>query len=279
MLDFEDARPLMDLIRDYFHEHKKQPVTSISRLYYGNGYAGIRSWSLKQYDGAAPGDNQILWEHAGAAQFGDVTIDRYRLHHSRYLVMPLLHIHKTSSSKRQVLLWFGKDGKATANDWPGLMKLLDAGFDIVTFDFRGLGETRMPYKAISEDDPSLAQLDSEHAYVNPISGVLADYVYNSVLTGRPYVLQMIEDAEIAARFSRVKLQATDLVVASDSESYTLADAIATTIPDVRLLRQPGAEVMKWADLVEQRQELWPIQYLLPGGAFIHQDDAPVPRDR
>ncbi|MGH9505106.1 MAG: alpha/beta hydrolase family protein [Terriglobales bacterium] len=284
MLDFEDARPLMDLIRDYFHEHKKQPATSVSRLYYGNGYADIRNWSLKQYDGVAPAENQILWESAGASQFGDVSIDRYRLHHSHYLVMPLLYIHKTSRSKRQVLLWFGKNGKATANDWPDLTKLLDAGFDIVTFDFRGLGETRMRYKAISEDDPTLAQLDFDRAYVNPISGVLADYVYNSVLTGRPYFLQMIEDAEIAARFSRMELHASDLVVASDSESYTLADAIAGTLPGVRLLPQPGGEIMKWSDLVEHRQELWPIQYLLPGGAFIpqddpHQDGPPVPQDR
>jgi len=168
-----------------------------------------------------------------------------------------------------MLLWFGKDGKATAGNWPQLVKFLDAGFDIVTFDFRGLGETRMPYKAVSEDDPSLAQLDFDHAYVNPISGVLADYVYNSLLTGRPYFLQMIEDAEITARFCRTELHATDLVLTSDREDYILADAIATTLPGIKLLPQPGDKLIRWSDFVEQGRELWPIQYLLPGGAFIH----------
>jgi hypothetical protein len=99
--------------------------------------------------------------------------------------------------------------------------------------------------------------------------VLADYVYNSLLTGRPYFLQMIEDAEIAVRFSRLKLQAGGFSVASDEEGFTLANAIAGTLPAVEQIPQPGAQVTKWSDLVIQRREQWPIQYLLPGGAYIH----------
>jgi pimeloyl-ACP methyl ester carboxylesterase len=269
MLDFEESRSLMDLIRDYFHEHQGQPQASISQLYYGSGYAGIKNWTSNKYDGLAPAEGTISWEIDGTSQFGEISIDRYRLRHSRYLDMPLLHIHTTNHPHRRMLLWFGKDGKATAADWPELMKLLNAGFDIVTFDFRGLGETRMQYKAASEDDPSLAQLDFDHAYVNPISGVLANYVYNSLLTGRPYFLQMIEDADIAARFCRTQLHATDLVLASDREDYILASAIAATLPGVELLPQPGNKPTKWSDFVEQRRELWPVQYLLPSGAYIH----------
>jgi hypothetical protein len=182
--------------------------------------------------------------------------------------MPLLHIHKKDRNGK-VLLWFGRNGKASANDWPEIVKNIDLGFDIVTFDFRGLGETRMPYKAVSEDDPTLAQLDFDHAYVNPVSGVLADYVYNSLLTGRPYFLQMIEDAEIAERFAHAKLRATEVSVSSDSESYGLASAITEALPEVKLLPQTGGELIKWSALVEQKQELWPIQFLLPGGAYIH----------
>jgi hypothetical protein len=154
-----------------------------------------------------------------------------------------------------------------ASDWPEVVKYLDAGYDIVTFDFRGMGETRMPYKAVSEDDPSLAQLDFDHAYVNPLSSVLADYVYNSLLTGRPYFLQMIDDAEIALRFSRTNLHAGEFFVATDEEGFTLADAIARTLPAIKLLPQPGNRVMKWSDLVIQKRELWPIQLLLPSGAY------------
>jgi hypothetical protein len=80
---------------------------------------------------------------------------------------------------------------------------------------------------------------------------------------------MIEDAEIAVRFSQEKLRATEFSVTSDAEGYTLASAIAETLPAVKLLPQPGIQVMKWSDLVEQHRELWPIRYLLPGGASIH----------
>ena len=127
----------------------------------------------------------------------------------------------------------------------------------------------MPYKALSEDDPSFAQLDFDHAYVNPLSSVLAGYVYNSLLTGRPYFLQMIEDAEIAIRFSREQLHASEFSVASTGEGRTLASAIAETLPSVEYFSEGDTQIIQWSDLVLQRRELWPIQYLLPGGAYIH----------
>jgi len=99
--------------------------------------------------------------------------------------------------------------------------------------------------------------------------VLADYVYNSLLTGRPYCLQMIEDAEIAVRFSRSKLRAGDFSVASDEEGSTLASTLAETLPRVQQIPSPGASIIKWSDLLTQKREEWPIQYLLPGGAYIH----------
>ena len=169
-----------------------------------------------------------------------------------------------------MLLWLGKNGKATAQDWPSLTKYLEAGYDIVSVDPRGLGETRMAYKAASPDDPALAQLDLDHAYVNPLSGVLADYVYNSILTGRPYFLQMIEDVEIATRFFKAQLDLrAEMAVTGVGDAFTLASAISETLPNVRLLSQPDTQVVKWSELVNQKTELWPIQYLLPGGAYIH----------
>ena len=149
-----------------------------------------------------------------------------------------------------MVAWFSKNGKAGVNDWPEIVKYLDAGFDIVTFDFRGLGETRMPYKAVSEDDPSFAQLDFDRAYVNPLSSVLADYVYNSLLTGRPYFFQMIEDAEIAVRFSRLTWHAGQFSVASDEEGFTLANAIAGTLPGDQtnyVLQRADHEVVRSPD--------------------------------
>jgi hypothetical protein len=79
---------------------------------------------------------------------------------------------------------------------------------------------------------------------------------------------MMEDFEIALRFSQTELRMTVLSVASDPESSTLTSAIGTTFPSVKPIPQPGAELLKWSDLVRDRRELWPVQYLLPGGAYI-----------
>jgi hypothetical protein len=142
------------------------------------------------------------------------------------------------------------------------------GFDVYTFDFRGLGEDRMMYKVDSVDTPGLAPAEIEQAYASPLAGVLANYVYNSLLTGRPYFLQMIEDAEIVSRFVRARINPDQIHVCAHGDSYTLAAAIAASLPGIRLLSQPGEKITRWSDIVEQKRELWPIQYLLPGGAFI-----------
>ena len=268
MVDAEDAKPVTDLIRDYYVEHKGQQAPSVRDLYFGQGYPGINSWTVAAYDNVTPPEGVIAWENRGSSAVDQVLIDRYALHHSHGLVMPLLHIHKAANHSQRWLVWFAQSGKAGPRDWPEIRKQVDAGFDVLTFDFRGLGETRMLYTAVSEDDPSLALQDDAQAYVNPLSSVLADYVYNSLLTGRPYFLQMIEDAEIALRFSQEVLHAGRVSIASDPQSALIADAIARTLPQMSLLPSPATDVLKWSELVIERREQWPIRYLLPGGAYI-----------
>ena len=270
MLDFEDARSLMDVIREYYTERRNLPAKTLKQLYYSALYPRINSWFVAEFQGEIPGREEIRWEARGSSQFEGVTIDKYVLHHSTYLELPLLYFHKADGVQRPVVLWLGKDGKASSQDWTSLTKYLEAGYDIVSVDPRGLGETRMPYKAASPDDPALAQLDFDHAYVSPISGVLADYVYNSILTGRPYFLQMIEDVEIATRFfkAEVNLQ-PEFAVAGANGTFTLASAISETLPNVKLLSEPDGQVIQWSELVNQKTELWPIEYLLPGGAYVH----------
>ena len=58
-------------------------------------------------------------------------------------------------------------------------------------------------------------------------------------------------------------------MSSDRDSYGLASAISEALPEVKLLPQTGGEAIHWSELVEKKQELWPIQFLLPGGAYIH----------
>jgi len=269
MLDYTGARSLMAVIREYYDEHKTGPGHSLAKEYYGDKYSGVKQWHVSESSGVPPKQEQITWEAMGSSKSDGVTIDRYMLRHSKLLEMPLLHIHKSAAGKRAFLLWFRESGKATADDWPEIKKYVDEGYDIVSFDFRGLGETRMPYTAVSPDDPALGTLDFDHAYVNPISGVLANHVYNSLLIGRPYFLQMIEDTEIASRFSSVKLGARIVAVTAVGHAYTLASAVAETLPGIKLLPQPDAKVLKWSEIVQQEREIWPVQYLLPSGAYVH----------
>jgi pimeloyl-ACP methyl ester carboxylesterase len=270
MLDFGNATSLMDLVREYHLEHKNQPHETLKQLYESNLYPGINSWKIAEYQSQITGSREIMWESRGASDFDGITIEKYSLHHSRYLELPLLYIHKNGGSQRPVMLWFGTNGKATSKDWPTLSQHLAEGYDILSFDPRGLGETKMSYKAVSPDDPALAQLDFDHAYVNPLSGVFSDYVYNSLLTGRPYLLQVIEDAEIATRFFRSHINPhSDFVVTGANDANTLAGAISETLSNIKLFPQPDTQIMKWSEIVDRKTELWPIEYLLPGGAYIH----------
>jgi len=269
MLDYNDVKSLMSVIKEYYDEHKTGSTRSLRKEYYDDKYSGVKDRQVSEYTGVPAVREQITWEAVGSWRSSDVSIDRYMLRHSKLLEMPLLHIHKSAADKRTVLLWFSQSGKATAANWPEIKKYIDEGYDIVSFDFRGLGENRMSYTAVSPDDPTLGALDFDHAYANPISGVLANHVYNSLLTGRPYFLQMIEDAEIAGRFSREKLGAKVEAVTARGDGYTLASAIAETLPGVELLPRPDAKILKWSEIVEQKRETWPIQYLLPSGAYTH----------
>jgi hypothetical protein len=80
---------------------------------------------------------------------------------------------------------------------------------------------------------------------------------------------MIEDAEISKRFAAEKLHVSVASVAAAGDAYTLASAIAETLPGIVLLPVPNGRVLKWSEIVEQKRESWPIQYLLPSGAYMH----------
>jgi cephalosporin-C deacetylase-like acetyl esterase len=269
LMEYPTARSLMDVIRQYYVERKKEAGSSLKQLYYSNLRPEIQSWNVLPHQGPVWSAQEVRWELTGQSHLADVTIDRYLLRHSQYLEMPLLYIH-TGEGRRPILFLLGAKGKVTPDEWPEVTKYLDQGYDVISIDPRGQGETRMPYKATSQDDPSLAQMDADLAYVSPISGVLADYVYNSVLTGRPYFLQMIEDVEIAARFVREKVgDRAEFAITGAGDAYTLASGVAETLPDFKLQAPPIARVMQWSELVNERVELWPVEYLLPGGAYVH----------
>jgi hypothetical protein len=272
MLDERDARSLMDVIHEYYEEHKGSTRKDLATQYRESKPAHFEQWTTTEFNGAPATGNQITWESAGTVKVGEFQIDKYVLRHSKLLVMPLLYIHKSSGKQRDVVLWFKETGKVTSSDWPQIENLLRSGNDIVTFDFRGLGETRMPYTAVSPDDPLLGKLDFDHAYMNAVSGVLANHVYNSLLSGRPYFYQMIDDAEIAKRFVEEKLKVKVSAVSATGEAFTVAAGIAEVLPGLKTLRGPDSVFVQWQDLVERKQEAWPIEFLVPGGAFIQQSN-------
>jgi hypothetical protein len=269
MLEELDARSLMDVIHEYYEAHKTASARSLKEAYSQGQRIQTKQWKVTGYAGLEPREGTIAWQSVGSTRAGDVVIDKFVLCHSGQLQMPLLYFHRESGSRQPVLLWFKENGKATAGDWPEIKKQLDQGYDVLSLDFRGLGETRMRYLAVSPDDPALGKLDFDNAYMNSFSGVLANHVYNALLTGRPYFFQMIDDVEIAARFSEEKLQTSVAAVAGTGIAYTLAASVAEVIPSIKLVKQEDAKTLKWSELVEQKQETWPIQYLLPDGAYIH----------
>ena len=258
----------MDLIRDFYQERRSKTAIDLKQLYYSQPYPRINSWSVSQYEGTASAPGEIRWQAMGSSKVQDSVIDRYLLRHSQYLEMPLLYIHK-SAANRRILLWLGENGKLTAQDWPEVSKYLDAGYDVISFDPRGLGETRMRYTAASPDDPTLAQNDGDSAYSSPLLSVLADYVYNSLLTGRPYFLQMIEDVEIATRFVHEKTTQSESTVLGSGAASTWASAVAEILPRIKLISPPDKPPLKWSSVVNEKLELWPVQYLLPDGAYVH----------
>ena len=268
-IDFADAHSLMDAIEGYYEAHKSHVTLSLGQEYSGNHRPEIEKWKIEPYQDIEVPEGTITWQKANSTKYNSTVVDQYILYHSGGLQMPLIYFHAASGERRQALLWFQENGKATARDWPEIRRWLQQGYNVVTLDFRGLGETRMRYTAISPDDPALSKADFDRGYISPLSGVLANHVYNSLLIGRPYFLQMIDDAEIAVRFAEQKLQTHVTAVVGFGMANSLGNAIAEVDPRLKVLQSGSTEVFKWSDLVERTQELWPIQYLLPGGAYIH----------
>jgi dienelactone hydrolase len=257
------GRSLTEVIRDDWHARKPASPPRLADLYRGPGYAGARDWGVVSF--TPPGkEREIGWEAAGGTTVEGARIDRYWLHHGA-LAIPLLHIHGTGAPPETAVIDVGLHGKVGPAEWQEVGRVLGEGKGVLSFDLRGVGETRMRYRAESIDDPELAALDEETAYESPLSGVLENHVYNAQLTGRPYFLEMIEDVEIVARFAREKLGARRLQVRARGDGQALAEAAAEAVEGV----EPGpggAPAFRWSEAVEQMREIWPIQYLLPRGA-------------
>ena len=271
-VDYPDAQPLTHFIATYSAESSKQKHASLAQLYRSEQDPEISSWTVKQYTGSVA-QREVGWEFVGSSTEGTVHIDRYVLHHSEYLEMPLLHFHNDRGQSKGALLWLKLQGKTDEKDWPHIAELLDDGYEVFSFDFRGMGETRMNYRAKSSDDPELAKGNFDQAYMSPLSSVLAGYVYNSLLTGRPYFFHMMDDVKIAELFIRNRnaqpgQTQQPLTIYATDKIYGLATRFQEIEPGVKLLPASSAESLNWSKWVAQEQEEWPIAFLIPSGALL-----------
>jgi len=270
LVDNPESYRLLHFITAQSAEASHHGQETLAELYRSERDPGIASWAVSRYAGSStPGE--LRWEAIGTSKAGRVHIDRYILHHSTYLEMPLLHFHDDSNHPLGAILWFSLGGKASKENWRDITKMISDGYEVFSFDFRGLGETRMNYRVDSPDtlDPSRDNFDQ--AYMNPLGSVLADYVYNSLLVGRPYFLEMMDDIEIAQLFIR-NLDSNHprqkLTLDGIGEAYTLATQIQEIDPKVAVLVPDSQSTLSWSALVTQGQEQWPIAFLMPSGATL-----------
>jgi hypothetical protein len=80
---------------------------------------------------------------------------------------------------------------------------------------------------------------------------------------------MIEDIEIASRFTESHLKPSKIFVAVEGEASALAAAASEIVPGVAA-QSSDSPKFPWSEIVNEKKEIWPIQYLLPGGAKIYQ---------
>jgi hypothetical protein len=254
------SRSLLELVRDYLHENRERRSLDLGALY----RVGIAGTTAAPAVPAGP----VAWDAAGSDRVGGIVIDRYRLRHDGGLLVPVLHLHRAGAPRAPALLDVSYEGKVGPADWPYVERRLAEGWEVVSLDGRALGENRMRYKAASIDDPELVKLDEAAAYASPLSGVLANHAYNALLTGRPYFLELIEDADLAARFAREHLGASRGAVSPRGEAGAWAAAVAKVVPGVEPGPGTEASALDWARRVEDLREAWPIHELLPGGAYV-----------
>ena len=268
-VDVEGARPLTEIIREYYRSSRTRPATGLPERYRASPYPGIDRWPVVRWtDGV--GTASIAWESVGTTTVGGATIDRVRTALRRRTAScrsctcgrpPLTA--RDRAPWCWMSAWTERRAPATGRgSRPASMRAWTSSRSTCAARASCACGTRA-----SGDDPALAPSDQSGAYANPLSGVLANHVYNSLLTGRPYLLEMIEDVEIAARFSRAKLGATKIVAAGRGDAVALALAASEVLDGVEWLPEPGVAPFVWSEAVESLAETWPIRYLDAGRRF------------
>ena len=95
LLDHPDGRSVMDEIRDYYRRTREpRRATPLLRT----GYPGIAQLACTRRRSRSGPSVESSGRPAGTSTFDGVAIDKYVLHHSDGLVMPLLHLHREGAA-------------------------------------------------------------------------------------------------------------------------------------------------------------------------------------
>ena len=183
---------------------------------------------------------------------GAAVVDRYRLHHGGGLVIPLVHVRRDGGAARASCgLRLGLDGKIGPADWPEVEARLEEGHEVRVVRPARAGRDAHALQGGLDRRPRARSADEEAAYASPLSGVLANHVYNAQLLGRPYLLEVIEDVEIAVRFARARLGAREVAIDAPGDARLLARAAVAALPELELGLAPDAGPgFSWAEAVD-----------------------------
>ena len=130
----------MDEIRDYYLANVNTPGTRLPVAYFGPGYPGIARWRVVPYDGSDSARQQVQWEAAGSSTFDGVVNRQVRAaSQRRSLDAAAPPAPGGCAVVGDVLLWVSDRGKADAHDWSAMQQYIADGYDVVSFDGRGLG--------------------------------------------------------------------------------------------------------------------------------------------
>jgi dienelactone hydrolase len=261
-LEYRDARPLVDLIGEYFEERRSIIRTTLPELYRQSGGPDIPAWAIEE--SREPAAATLGWEARGSTEGPGLRIERYLLHHEG-LAKPLIRVKGTDNRKGAVI-WLNLHGKLRVDDWPKVEELVRSGYEVISFDCRGTGEDKMPFR--TKVDPAPPGIDPNAEYADVLNSVLANYVYNSLLIGRPYFFELIDDLAIVSRFAREVLEARDLTVLGQGDAAFLAASSTACLPELSLFPGQPASGFSWSGVLENRSEVWPIHYLVPGGGYV-----------
>ena len=267
------GRSLPEVIREYYLAHRDTRATELDTLLRQEATTRPARGThaeprVVQQDEGQHAPEAILWTRTGSSAWQGLTIDRYLLRHDGAQEIPLLHIHRGGRDAADTVLHVDLRGKVTADRWGDIAAILDRGHDVVTFDLPGTGETRMPYHVVTH--PYLEAMPDHVRRDHPLSSVLANHVYNGLLTGRPYLLDAVDTVGVVQAFATQHLGARSVAVTGAGTAATMAAAAAALLPALPLRNAPDAHPFEWSTAVMTGDELWPIQYLVGGAAYVRQ---------